>query len=357
MSSAVFPSPRPWTPGRPLRWGILAPGDIAGSFTSAVHEYTEHTISAVGSRSPERAEAFAGRHGIERAYGSYQALVADPLVEAVYVASPHSAHTQLALLAIEAGKHVLVEKPMATTAADVRRIFDAASGAGVFAMEAMWTRYLPQSDIIRQLLKDGVLGDISCVMADFGFAMPYMPEHRLFDPAQAGGALFDAGVYPVSFISSVLGTPTGFTAAGTVAASGVDDHAVLSLHYPDAVTSATASLRSWLPTTASISGSNGLLEVGREFFRPSSLQLTLIDMTSGASVAHWHDEQFTNSRTGGLSCQVNAFAHFVQEGMSESPIHPHDEVIATVDILDRAQKQILSRAALSGSESSQERVS
>lgn len=342
MPELTLPPPREWPDAPPLRWGILAPGGIAERFTRAVHRRTTHRVVAVGSRSAERAAAFGQEHAVPRAHGSYQALVDDPDVDAVYVSSPHSAHTELALLAIAAGKHVLVEKPLATNEQDARRILDSARAAGVFAMEAMWTRYLPQSDIVRHVLADGILGDVTTVAADFGFSVPFMPEHRLFDPSQAGGALLDAGVYPVSFISSVLGAPGQLTAVGSLAPTGVDDQAVVTFAYPDAVATATTSLRSWLPVTAVIGGTVGRLEVGPQFIAPSGVRLTLPAHGAAPSVAEWTDDEFRDEPHDGLSCQVEAFAGFVDQGLTESPIHPHEEVIAIVDALDRAQRQIVS---------------
>ncbi len=136
----------------PLRWGVLAPGKIAGAFADAVHRNTCQRVVAVGSRSSDRAKAFAAQHGAERAFGSYEQLVADPGVDAVYVASPHSEHRSLALLAIAAGKPVLVEKAFTRNAIEAREVVSAARAQKVLVMEAMWTRFLPQMDVIAQLL-------------------------------------------------------------------------------------------------------------------------------------------------------------------------------------------------------------
>ncbi|MEU1973476.1 Gfo/Idh/MocA family oxidoreductase [Microbacterium sp. NPDC019599] len=344
MPELTLPAPRPWPEARPLRWGVLAPGGIAERFTEALHRRTAQRVEAVGSRSADRAQAFAEAHSIPRSYGDYRALVEDPGIDAVYVASPHSAHLELALLAIGAGKHVLVEKPLATTGADARRILDAARAAGVFAMEAMWTRYLDQSDVVRQVLADGVIGEVTSVAADFGFAIPFMPEHRLFDPAQAGGALLDAGVYPVSFISSVLGAPGRLTARGSLAETGVDDQAVVTFEYPDAIATAATSLKSHLPVTAVVAGRTGRIEVGPGFIGPSTVRVTLPDWSGEPTVGDWTDEAFAGPGQEGLSRQAEAFAGFVEQGLAESPIHPHDEVVAIVDALDRAQRQIIESA-------------
>ena len=213
---ASFPLARTPNPmdAPPLRWGVLAPGRIAGSFVDALSRHTRQQVVAAGSRSLDRARAFADRFGIERAYSSYEQLVGDPDIDAVYVASPHSEHAAQALLAISAGKPVLVEKAFARNASEARQVVSAARAAGVLAMEAMWTRYLPQSDVIAQLLADGVLGEVVTVLADHGQSFDFDPNGRLFNPALAGGALLDLGVYPISFASFVLGNPDEIVATG-----------------------------------------------------------------------------------------------------------------------------------------------
>lgn len=337
---SALPEPRAWSPARELRWGVIAPGWIATRFVRAIHRHTRHRAIAVGSRSKERGAAFAAEYEIPYVYDSYAALVDDPEVDAVYVASPHQAHRDQALLAIEAGKHVLVEKPITTTGADARAIFDAASAAGVFAMEAMWTRYLPQSDIVRQLLADGAIGEARTVAAEFGYSFPYDPDHRLYDPARAGGALFDAGVYPVSFISSVLGPPAELTVTGSLAPSGVDDVALVSLDYGRAVGSALTSLSAWLSNRASIAGSAGRIDIHRPFHQPTGLTVTLQPAWDQPEVVlDWEDTSFAEPYEA-LSCEADAFASFVDQGLTESPIHPHNEVVAVVDALDRAARQL-----------------
>ena len=176
----TLPAPRTPDPADapPLRWGILAPGGIANTFVEALHRFTRQRAVAVGSRSLDRAQAFADRHGIERAHTSYEQLVADD-IDAVYIASPHSHHREHALLAIAAGKHVLVEKAFTRTASEAQDVVDAARAAGVTAVEAMWTRFLPTTDIVRQLLADGALGTLESFAADHGQWFPDDPDFRL----------------------------------------------------------------------------------------------------------------------------------------------------------------------------------
>ena len=205
-----------------IRWGVLAPGGIAHDWAAALHARTASRVAAVGSRSLERAQAFAAEFGAERAHGSYEALVGDPEVDAVYVASPHSAHHDHAMLALEAGKPVLVEKAFARNAAEATAVIEAARARGLLVVEAMWTRFLPHLDVVRRCLEEGVLGEVVAVEADHGQLLhPDGPE-RMTEPALAGGALLDLGIYPIAFAHLALGGFTAVQATGTLIDTGVD---------------------------------------------------------------------------------------------------------------------------------------
>ena len=193
---------------------MLAPGEIANDWTTTLHANTDQRVIAVASRSAERAQQFAATHGIPRSYDSYELLVADPDVDVVYIAAPHTEHRRLALLAIAAGKHVLVEKPIGVSAAEAQDIADAARAAGVFAMEAMWSRFLPQTTIIARLLADGALGELRTASADFGFPANPDPQGRHLNPALGGGGLLDIGVYTIWFDTFALGDPSSIEATG-----------------------------------------------------------------------------------------------------------------------------------------------
>ena len=228
----------------PLKWGIVAPGGIANKFADAVRDFTAGTVVAVGSRDAGRAADFAEGHGIPRSYGSYADLVADDEVEAVYVASPHSGHQEHALLAINAGKHVLIEKALARNSSEVEDIFAAAQQHRVLAMEAMWTRHLPHMAEVRRRVADGAIGEIVTLAADHGQALDLPNDHRLKSPELAGGALLDLGVYPIAFCVDLLGAPQDERRLGevfTVADHNALARAVLQvLHHPNPLRAARA---------------------------------------------------------------------------------------------------------------------
>ena len=338
----VFPTtfPAPIIPAADsvpaLRWGIIAPGGIAATFAEAVQTHTAQKFVAVASRSLERAQDFANTWGIRNAYGNYDELLANPDVDVVYVAAQQHVHRELALQAIAAGKHILVEKPFAMNGAEARDIVAAARTAGVFAMEAMWTRYLPQTSVITQLIADGVLGDIRLVAADHGQNMP--DGHRVRSLDSGGGALLDLGIYPLAFASQILGTPTAIHNVGSLIETGVDAQSLLTLSYANgAQAQVNTSLLARTPITASVAGSKALLRVGGPFFTPSGLTLSKPGF-NGDSI-HWTDDSGIRAHLG-LSYQATALAGFVAEGRTESPIHSLDETVAILDTIDSARWQL-----------------
>ena len=244
-----------------LRWGILGTGGIAALQTSDLLA-TGFTVAAVGSRTQQSADAFAATHGIPTAHGSYEELVADPGVDAIYVSTPHPFHFENAVLALNAGKHVLVEKPFAMNAGQTREVVELAAEKGLVVLEAMWTRYLPHMVRLRELLRGGAIGTVHTLIADHLQDLPRDPKHRINDPALGGGALLDLGIYPVSYAFDVLGVPSGIHASATFTATGVDQQTAMIFEYESgarAILVTASDVRG--PNTATISGSEGRIEI------------------------------------------------------------------------------------------------
>ena len=341
-SALPEPGHVPLRGGPVLRWGILAPGEIADAWASTVLANTDQQIVAVGSRSAERAAAFAGRHGIPRSYGDYEQLVADPEVDVVYVAPPHTEHARLALLAIAAGKHVLVEKPMATSEAEARVIVEAARAAGVFAMEAMWSRFLPQTTIIAQLLADGALGEVHHARADFGDVFPFDPKSRAFDPALGGGSLLDIGIYSLWFTRLVLGPPTGVRASGTLAVTGVDEQAtVVTTHESGhAIGISSSSMIAPTGVTAVATGTLARIEIDQPFCGPHGFRLVAQNVVGDVlDERRWNDPTALRWR-GGLCYQATAVAAHIAEGRLEAPEHTLDTTLGLLNTIDEARRQV-----------------
>lgn len=251
----------------PIRWGIAGTGGIAARFTTdfaRLADDVDHDaeIVAVASRSAASADAFAAAHGIARAHGDYRRLAADPDVDIVYVAGIHPVHAPQTEMYLDAGKHVLVEKPIALDVAQADRMIAAADRNDRFLMEAMWMRFNPAHVTVAQHLAEGAIGEVRRVVGDFSFALPPDPTHRLLDRSKGGGALLDLGIYPLSLAWWLLGPPATVEVAGRLADTGVDDEATLLCAWEGGATAAlTTSLRLAGPMTARIEGTEGVIEL------------------------------------------------------------------------------------------------
>ena len=317
----------------PLRWGVLGPGGIAHTFAKAVLGHTQGTVVAVGSRSAERAQAFADAYDVPAVHGSYEALVADPQVEAVYVASPHSEHRAHALLAIAAGKHVLVEKAFTRNAAEAQEVLDAARAAGVFLMEAMWTRHLPHVLELRAALEAGEIGEVVGLIADHGQPFADKPaDHRLMNPELAGGALLDLGVYPVSFAHDLFGVPDRVQALGSLTPTGVDGQISIALGFGETVqASLHTTLWSATRNAAMVLGTEGRIEVPSWFYTPTSFTVVRNDGTR---------REFDGSAEGGFQFQAAEVARRVAEGATESPRMTHQGTLDVMRTMDEIRRQV-----------------
>ena len=308
------------------RWGVIGPGAIAHSFAEGMSQLDDGVITAVASRSTERADAFGDKFEIERRYGDYQALADDSDVDVAYVATPHSRHAADTLMLIEAGKHVLCEKPFALNASQAQRMADAARQAGVFLMEAMWSRFLPSYRVLVDVLGEGRIGDPLLVEADFGYRKDVVPEDRHFDLAQGGGALLDLGVYPVQLCSLVLGLPEHVVAEGSVGTTGVDEFVAAVLHHPDDRHGVVkASIRVPLSCTARIAGTAGTIDLPAFMHCPHSLTVNSVEGSEEID-ASWEGQ--------GLRFQVEEVHRCLDNGLTESTTMPLAETIGIARTLD-----------------------
>lgn len=316
-----------------IRWGILATGWIAHIFTADLRT-AGLDVAAVGSRTLESAQAFAEQFGIDRAYGSYEELVADPDVDIVYIASPHSHHLEHATLALEAGKHVLIEKAVTLTEAGARAIHDLATSRGLLAMEAMWTRYLPHMVRIRELIDGGALGEVRTVFADHTQSLPTDPAHRLNALELGGGALLDLGIYPVSFAVDILGPVEQAFATGRLSETGADTEAAIALkHTGGAVSSLVTSSRAAGPNIAHIAGTKARIDIDAVWHSATSFRVTATDGTVL--------EEFTTEIEGrGMQFQALYAEQLIREGATDSGLLPFEESVAIMRVLDDIRAQL-----------------
>ncbi|WP_158848451.1 Gfo/Idh/MocA family protein [Saccharothrix deserti] len=310
-----------------LRWGVVATGWIADVVTGDLRLLPDVEVLAVSSRALPKAEAFAAKHEIPRAYGDYTDLLADPDVDVVYVATPHAQHHAVTRAALEAGKHVLCEKPATLTLPDLQDVVDLARERGLFFMEAIWTRFNPLIVRLGELIAAGEIGDVRSIHADFGFTLDHDPAHRLWSKALGGGALFDLGIYPVSFAHLLLGEPATVAAHGSMV-EGVDAEIGMLLGYSDGAHALLgASLVSPLRSGAVVYGTRGLVELPEALFNPSRIVVN--------GVEHRHEQE-----GAGYVPQLREVVNRVRAGETESPSMRHAESLAILRTMTRAAEQV-----------------
>jgi predicted dehydrogenase len=317
-----------------LRWGILATGGIARLFTADL-KANGFDVRAAGSRSLESAEAFASDFDIPTAYGSYDELVAAPDVDAVYVATPHPWHARNALLAIEAGKHVLVEKPFTLTEAEARTVADAARERGVLVLEAMWTRYLPHMVRIREIVASGTLGDVRTLIADHTQKLPSDPGHRLNALELGGGALLDLGIYPVSFAWDLFGEPASIQSTAVFRDTGADVQIAVQFGYDEGRIASTFSASDAVgPNRAVVLGTEARIEIDPVWYSNAAFRVIGHD---GALL-----EEFAVDVNGrGMHFQAAALERLVAEGrLDGGDVLSTEESVAIMGTLDRIRAEI-----------------
>ena len=314
-----------------MRWGVLGTGWIADKFVFALQRHSSQQVLAVGSRQLEAAAAFAQRFGIQRSYGSYEALVADQDIDIVYIATPHNAHLPCALLSLEADKHTLVEKPLALSAAQGREIGQLAHRRNRFCMEAYWTAFLPKFDVLRQVLESGLLGEIAAVVADFGEWFP--AKHRIHDPELAGGPMHDLGTYLVSFVLDVLGVPDQVLACGVPTGSGVNGQTAILMTRGAQQAVLHTTILANTPTAATIAGSQATLTVDGPFYQPGGFTLTTSD---GSARLRYDEPQIAHE---GLHFQAAEVARRIRAGETGSPLRPLSSSIEMLQVMDEVRRQ------------------
>ncbi|MFF8428232.1 Gfo/Idh/MocA family protein [Streptomyces sp. NPDC016566] len=319
-----------------VRWGILATGGIAASFAADLVDLPDAEIVAVASRSRESARAFAERFGVTRAYGDWESLAADPDIDVVYVATPHSAHRAAAGLCLTAGRNVLCEKAFTLNLRQAEELVALAKEHDRFLMEAMWMYCNPLVRRLTALVADGAIGEVRTVQADFGLAGPFPPAHRLRNPALGGGALLDLGVYPVSFAQLLLGEPDEVAARAVLSDEGVDLQTGALLSWESgALASVHCSIVGGTGVTASVTGSRGRIDIPSGFFHPDRF------------VVHrdGHDpEEFTADPADGprtsLRHEAEEVMRALRAGEKESPLVPLTGSLAVMRTLDAIRERI-----------------
>lgn len=315
-----------------VRWGILGTGGIARAFAQALRQTPDARLVAVGSRTAAGAEAFA-RDFDARACASYQALVASPDVDIVYIATPHIMHAENAILALDAGKAVLCEKPFTMNAREAGPVVALARSRGLFLMEAMWTRFMPAFAELRRIVASGEIGEVALVQADFGFAAPLDPEHRVNKRELGGGALLDLGIYPLSIACALLGPVQSVRAQAVTGPTGVDlSTGFTMLHRGGAMSVSSCTMRACTPCELTVSGALGNVRMGPMFHTAQSLTVTAADGSTRSVAAPFLGNGYVH--------EAIAAGEALRAGLLEHPSMTHDETLAGMRTLDEIRAQI-----------------
>jgi predicted dehydrogenase len=318
---------------QPIRWGVIATGGIARTFVEDLLLIPDAEVAAVGSRTQTAADAFAMRYEIPRAYGDWASLAADGGVDVVYVATPHSAHRAAAKLCLAGGRAVLCEKPLTLDAPTSQDLIDTARAAGLFLMEAMWSRSNPIIRRVADLVADGAIGEVTAVHADFGIAGPFAPTHRLRDPLLGGGGLLDLGIYPITLAHLVLGRPDSIEAWASLTPEGVDQQTGLLFGYESgALATLTCGILGATGNTARVTGRKGRIDLPAPFHRPTYLTLhreaAEPEVIEAPLAGH------------GYVPEVEEVHRCLRAGLIESPLVPHATTLEVMSIMDGIRAKV-----------------
>lgn len=318
---------------RTFNWGIIGPGRIAHRFAQGVAVIKEARVLAVASRDVQRAKSFAQQYDIAKSYGSYAELVADPQIDAVYIATPHRFHFEQSKLALEAGKPVLCEKPLTVNAAQAEQLFEMAEKKKLFIMEALWTRYLPIYGQVRQWLEASKIGKIDWLQSTFGFKFPRHTEGRVLNHHLAGGALLDIGIYPLAISQWVLNeNPVSFKASGYIGPTRVDERIAANLEYNSGVLSQfTATLNSATANEFNIYGAGGNIRIHAPFWGATRATLTVGESETTVEKP---------SRATGFEYETEEAMRCIREGCVESPYMRHKDSLNLLHLMDAIRAKI-----------------
>jgi predicted dehydrogenase len=319
-----------------IRWGILGCGRIAGKFASDLLHVEDAQLVAVASRDQQKSAAFAAQYPAKNIHGSYEDLVNDPEVDIIYIATPHSHHFEHTMLCLSHNKNVLCEKAFAINAAQAKTMIAEAEKRNVFLMEALWSKFLPHYNKVKEMIRDDKIGRIRSIQVNFGFMPPQPPAQRIFDPTLGGGTLLDIGIYNVFLVQSFLGMPDQIQAFMTPAYSDVDEQLAVQFFYKDgALAQLLSSFSSNLSTDANIAGDKGRIRLTTRFYEPSATIEYYPDKVESLQVIPFHKEP-----GWGYHFQVRHVHDCLRQGLTESPVMSHLDTIHQMELMDAVRAKV-----------------
>ncbi|EAR12666.1 Predicted dehydrogenase [Polaribacter irgensii 23-P] len=314
-----------------IRWGIIGLGNIAAKFATDLAKLENVTLVAVASRNPHKAAEFAAQHHSQKAYNSYDELLKDPEVDAVYIATPHSFHKEHTMLCLQNKKAVLCEKPLAMNASEVLEMIALAKENNVLLMEALWTAFLPHFIYIVALVESEKFGKLKNVDADFGFLREFDNENRLFKKALGGGSLLDIGIYPVFAALATLGTPNTIDAKATFFENGADSSCAMIFHYENAKATLKSTLMEETKTEAVFKFDKAIVKINGQFHEPSTV---MVSQNNKEELINF------NYKTIGYNYEAEHFSQLLRENKTESKIMSFDRSLKIIQTLDKVREII-----------------
>ncbi len=314
-------------------WGIIGPGRIAHKFAQAINVIDNAALYAVASTSEERGKIFGGQYNVKKIYITYEDLVNDPEVDAVYISTPHRYHFEQTLLALKAGKPVLCEKPLTVNSQETKTLIHTARKKKLFLMEALWTRYLPIYNVVRTWLDDDLIGEIKLLTSTFGYAFERNVQDRKFNHELAGGSLLDLGVYSIAISQWVLRkNPISFSSTGYLGETNVDEMLAVNLDYGDGVISQfSCNLLSTNENDFIIYGTKGYIKIHCMFWGATKATLNL----NGKEITE--ERPF---RATGFEYQIEEAMNCIKSGKFESEEMTHERTLSNMELMDDIRKVI-----------------
>lgn len=324
-----------------VQWGIVGTGDISASIAPDFTLTENAALTAVSSRAKSSAEEFSVRFGVPAAYQGIEGLLQDPAIDAVYLGTPHGTHHALALKVLAAGKHVLVEKPMALNSSQVREICSEAQGRGLLAMEGMWTKFNPTFQDVMATVASGAIGQVRSLQASFGLPFPSDSGSR-WSAEMGGSTLLDQGIYPITLAQMIFGDPLGVQASGSLKPNGVDLTVRVTLEYSEGrFAQLAASMVEYIDPSASINGVNGWISVPAPFWATNTFTLRSGSIPEAFGQPE-HRETIIEGN--GFVPMIRAASTSILAGHREQILHPTKDLLAVFAVLDEVRSQLAAAA-------------
>lgn len=318
---------------KPFNWGIIGPGRIAEQFAEALYVIEDAVLYGVASRNEARAQSFADKFRGQNIYTSYEDMVNDPAIDGIYIATPHRFHFEQTMLCLNAGKPVLCEKPLTVNAHETQNLIETAQAKNVFLMEAVWTRYLPIYQQVREWINDGLIGDFKFFNSTFGFNLDSAPDDRWLNPELAGGTLLDMGIYPITVSQWLMGEePESVTSQAVLGETGVDVFTAVTLQYPDGTISQLSS--NFICNNVNefvIYGSKGSITIHAPYWGASKATLNSGNQKLTINTPH---------RANGFEYETEEAMRCIRAGLLESPTMSHNDTLATMHLMDNIRANV-----------------